>query len=203
MKKINVLLFILIAIFILLSICIINDWTVNLDNSIYEGIMKFKSSDLTNFLKAITKLGNYKVSVIISVISIIFLKKLGLIIVVTSVYTKISNSLIKFIIKRKRHEVLRLVKVKSYSYPSFHAMISMAIYGVLVYLIWNNVRNKKLKIIISSILIVIIFLIGFSRIYLGAHYFSDVLAGYILSAIYLIVLDKLINKYKRNEKINE
>lgn len=201
MKKRDILLFILIIIFILLTICIMNNWTIFIDSFIYECIIKLKCNYLTNFLKFITKLGNYKVSIFISILSILFLKKDGLIVVFTSAFTKCSNAIFKFVIKRKRPDVLRMVKVKGYSYPSFHAMISMAVYGVLIYLVWNNVKNKKLRIIISSILASIILLIGFSRVYLGAHYFSDVLAGYILSAIYLIMLDKLINKYeKRRDK---
>lgn len=69
-------------------------------------------------------------------------------------------------------------------------MASLAFYGYLIYLICANVKNKKLKYTLSTILAILIFLIGLSRIYLGVHYASDVIAGLCFSVIYLIVMIK-------------
>lgn len=57
-------------------------------------------------------------------------------------------------------------------------MVNMAFYGLLIYLIYTNVKNKYLKIILIVLLSLLIVMICISRIYLGVHYTSDVLAGF-------------------------
>ena len=66
-------------------------------------------------------------------------------------------------------------------------MVSAAFYGFLIYLIYKNVKNKYLKWGLITILSLLIFLIGTSRIYLGVHYTSDVLAGFLVAISYLII----------------
>ena len=73
-------------------------------------------------------------------------------------------------------------------------MISMAFYGFLIYLIYKNIKNKYLKTTLIIILSLLIIAIGISRIYLGVHYLSDVIGGFLISIFYLIVYIKLIKK---------
>ena len=86
--------------------------------------------------------------------------------------------------------------MSGYSFPSGHAMASLAFYGLLIYITKRLVKNKYLKILLITLNIAIIILIGVSRIYLGVHYLSDVLTGYSISIIYLLITTKLLNKYK-------
>lgn len=66
-------------------------------------------------------------------------------------------------------------------------MVSMAFYGLLIYLIYTNVKNKYLKVILIVLLSLLIVMIGISRIYLCVHYTRDVLAGFLMAISYLIV----------------
>ena len=70
-------------------------------------------------------------------------------------------------------------------------MVSMAFYGYLIYLIYKNVKNKYRKWLGIIGLSILIIAIGVSRIYLGVHYTSDVIAGFLVSIAYLIVFIKV------------
>jgi len=76
-------------------------------------------------------------------------------------------------------------------------MVSASFYGLLIYLIYKSNYSKKTKIILITILIFLILTIGFSRVYLGVHYITDVMAGYSLSIIYLMVYIKIIKLSKK------
>lgn len=81
-----------------------------------------------------------------------------------------------------------------YSFPSGHSMVSMAFYGFLIYLIYNNIKNKYIKWILICSLSILIILIGISRIYLGVHYTSDVLAGFLISISYLVIYTRIVKE---------
>ena len=106
------------------------------------------------------------------------------------------NQILKLIFQRPRPVGYRLLEIGEYSFPSGHAMTSMALYGLLIYLAYKLVKNKNLKVLFITISIFMIIIIGVSRIYLGVHYCSDVLVGWSLSIIYLIIYINILKKYK-------
>lgn len=75
----------------------------------------------------------------------------------------------------------------SNSFPSGHATISIAFYGFLTYLAVRKIKNKKYQILAILIGILLIILIGLSRLYLGVHYVSDVWTGYLIGSMCLII----------------
>jgi undecaprenyl-diphosphatase len=73
-----------------------------------------------------------------------------------------------------------------FSFPSGHAMMSMIGYGMLTYFVLIRVQNRWARFAIVIAAAILIFLIGFSRIYLGVHFFSDVVAGFAAGGLWLI-----------------
>ena len=126
--------------------------------------------------------------------------KKGLFSILILVIVTLLNQLLKRIIQRPRPEGYRLITENGYSFPSGHSMASMAFYGFIIYLIWKLVKNKKIKYLETGILGIFIFLIGFSRIYLGVHYASDVVGGFAISIAYLIMFTNIIKPKLQNKK---
>ena len=196
MKKENIILSILLILFSIITILVLTNKTKDIDMYVYNLLHSFSSDKLTSFFKGITSLGNSKFCVILVLGFLLLLRNLkGLFPLLAAIDVEIINLVLKFIFKRPRPNIIHLVHVSNYSYPSGHAMISVGIYGCFIYMIMKYIKNKKLKILSVSLLSILILLIGMSRIYLGVHYFTDIVAGYIISCCYLIIFAKVVRKW--------
>ena len=163
----------------------------------YKLISTFLISDfVTPIAKFITNFGGALFLSIATVMLFLLIKnkKIGLSIISNIVIITILNQLLKRILQRPRPTEFRIVEEKGYSFPSGHSMVSMAFYGYLIYLIYRYIKNKYVKWTLITILSILICLIGISRIYLGVHYTSDVLGGFLLSISYLVIYISSIKK---------
>ena len=104
---------------------------------------------------------------------------------------------LKNIFGRPRPENPLLRTVSGLSFPSGHALISVAFYGLLIYLVWHSIANKLMKWILIVLLISLILIIGISRIYLRVHYASDVLAGFAMGIIWLVLSISIVRRIER------
>ena len=188
-KKINCLVAaILMIIFIIITALVVTNNIAWFDDSVYNFIIGLRSAPLDFILKTITRLGDTVVIIIIVVAALIFLNKKDRVILGSStIITVTLNQAIKHILKRPRPDHLRLIKQGGFSYPSGHSMIAVCVYGIMIYLINKKVQNKKLRITLSILLTLLILTIGISRVYLGVHYPSDVLGGFVLSTVILLI----------------
>lgn len=196
MKKFNI--FIVVLCLILFSvICygVLSYDSLVIDTKVYSFIADNIMSDgITSVLKVITELGGVAFIVLAGVLIFMFCKKIRWFVTFDLVGVTVINQAIKHIVRRPRPNVLRLVEEDGYSFPSGHSMVSMAFYGIIIYLVYKNVTNKYLKWILITVLSLLILLIGISRIYLGVHYTSDVLGGFLLSIAYLIIFVRVNKK---------
>lgn len=95
--------------------------------------------------------------------------------------------LLKNLYVRERPSIDAEIDAVGYSFPSGHAMGSLVFYGFVIYLVIRTRQRPWLQWFTVTVLSILVIAIGTSRIYLGAHFPSDVLAGYIAGAIWLIL----------------
>ena len=196
MKEFNI--FIVVLCLILFSvICygVLSYDSLVIDTKVYSFIADNLMSDgITSVLKVITELGGVAFTVLAGVLIFMFCKKIRWFVTFDLVGVTLINQVIKHIVRRPRPNVLRLVEEDGYSFPSGHSMVSMAFYGIIIYLVYKNVTNKYLKWTLITLLSLLILSIGFSRIYVGVHYFTDVVGGFLLGLAYLIIYINIYNK---------
>ena len=208
---------------IILLICVIIFYAIledifeyeklKLDIIIYNIIvLKLRTESLTKIMGILTNFGGAYMLIGLAIMITIFSKnkKTAFIIDLNLIIITIFNLILKNIIQRPRPEGYRLIAESGYSFPSGHSMISMAFYGLIIYMIWKTMKNKKLRNIVCVLITILVILIGISRIYLGVHYASDVIGGFVVSIAYLIVyvsitktilkIDREDNKKKEKEK---
>ena len=159
-------------------------------------------------MQFITFFGNHKFLIpanVVLIIYFLFIKKhkwYSIKVPVIAIGGVLLMLLLKQFFNRPRPLVPLLEPVKGLSFPSGHALMSMSFYGLLIFLVWENVRNQFWKWVLTILLLVFILLIGFSRIYLRLHYFSDVMAGFAAGIIWLslsIWVVRRIERFSRKE----
>ena len=198
-----IILFICLIGFLALAEDVFNKEIMNGDIIGYKFISTFLISDFaTPIAKFITNFGGAIFIAVVAIFLAIIIKNKKIVISILANLVIITglNQLLKRILQRARPTEYRIIQETGYSFPSGHSMISMAFYGYLIYLIYKHVKNKYIKWISISLLSILICLIGISRIYLGVHYTSDVLGGFLISISYLVIYISAVNKFLVEDK---
>ncbi len=104
---------------------------------------------------------------------------------------------LKHLFGRPRPEVPLLFEAEGLSFPSGHALFSITFYGLLVYIIFHSVKRKGLRLALIIFLILLMCVIGFSRVYLRVHYASDVIAGFCVGFMWLVFAIWMLNRMER------
>lgn len=169
------------------------------DNSIYKFVASFITEDMTDFMKFLTFLGSGFVLILITVIVIIAVRKnkkysfYGWMIGINLLASSILNGVFKIIFHRERPDILRLINITGFSFPSGHSMIGLCFYGLIAYILWVNMKSRwRYPLVFLSVALIIS--IGISRIYLGVHYASDVLGGFSAGLAWLAVFITMCNR---------
>ncbi len=179
--------------FVLLSQSLSSNWLKEFDESIGSAVRSLRSDAVTPVALFFTIMGKaiteFIVFVVVALILLIkFKHKWETLVLLIGVLTAWGlNQLLKDLFQRDRPTGMRLIEEDSFSFPSGHAMVSILFYGLIGYLLWVNVRRVwKAAWLIPVVTIVVVVCIGLSRIYLGVHYPSDVLAGFAAGGAGLI-----------------
>lgn len=157
-----------------------------IDTAIINWTLALRHAEATNVFIFFTHLGDWQTVAGLSIIAVAILgllrKKREIIFFLMALISgEISKELLKFLIHRPRPDTnFFLIFESGYSFPSGHAVMSIIFYGMVGYFVYKLCQRKWQKIILSAAIATLIFLIGLSRVYLGVHWASDVIAGWLL-----------------------
>ncbi|MGV3243928.1 phosphatase PAP2 family protein [Staphylococcus sp. 11261D007BR] len=166
-----------------------------IDKEVYEFIYSSESFITTSIFFGATQIGEVwmmiTLSLIVAVLLLLYRYKVeALFFALTMILSGISNPILKNIFDRERPTILRLIDISGFSFPSGHAMGSTAFFGSLIY-ISHRILKGKSKSFVIALSVLFIILISSSRVYLGVHYPTDILAG-IIGGAFCIVFTQLI-----------
>ena len=188
-----------LLLFILIASLVMMNQELSTDTAIYSFISSHLIKESrTEIVKVLTNLGSARILFVIVLVSLVLFKNkiLALCMGLNLLLSSNINFFLKRIFMRTRPIGINIITEKGYSFPSGHSMTSACFYGFLIYLTYKYVKNKNLKIVLIILESFVILAVGISRIYLGVHYATDVLGGFIFALIYLILFIKLLRFYK-------
>lgn len=184
------------------------DLIVAIDVRLQNLFYAFRTPEMVQFFLWVTLLG--KAIIIISAALVasailwlnrqrVYLLPFWLVIIGSAAF----DALGKLVFHRPRPEFSVYIE-HSFSFPSGHATIAVAFYGFLAYVLWQHTKTRTQKVNLFFLAIGVIAAIGFSRLYLGVHFLSDVWAGYLLGLLWLIIgisLTEWISRQQRHSHL--
>ncbi|MGK0554043.1 phosphatase PAP2 family protein [Macrococcus capreoli] len=168
-----------------------------IDNEVYEFIYSSESFITTSIMLGFTKIGEVWAMIALSllIVAYLMLKRLkieALFFALSMILAGSLNPLLKNIFDRERPTLLRLIDITGFSFPSGHAMGSTAFFGSIAYLLSRS--DVQFKPYLIGLCVFTIIMISTSRVYLGVHYPTDIIAGIVGGIISILLAQTILHK---------
>ncbi|MCM3125047.1 phosphatase PAP2 family protein [Mesobacillus sp. AQ2] len=188
--------------FILLSFLVRADYLMAFDRHVISFIQGLESPWLTSIMKFFTYIGTIRFIAVLTILLFILMFyvlrfRLEVLVFLAVVFcTPILNRLLKLFFQRARPDFHRLIEIGGYSFPSGHAMNAFSFYSIMAFLLWRHVQGRigRMAVILASSFMILS--IGVSRVYLGVHYPSDIVGGFLASSLWVAAVIWLFQRYK-------
>jgi undecaprenyl-diphosphatase len=174
------------------------------DNTVSHYFYSWRSPFLTNLMVFFSYLGQELLYVFLLVLLLILftLKKWRDIVILVTIASSgaVVNIVIKELISRDRPTIDPLFQEIFHSFPSFHAMNSFIFYSICVYFVYKYTRNRIYTLFSFLVGLIFVVCVGISRIYLGVHYPTDIIAGYLVGLVWVttvLVIDRFVSISRR------
>lgn len=183
--------------FLCMAILVVTNNSSIIDTNIYNFVTLFTFDLETSFFKFITFFAS-EYGLLLMLVLVFFItkdKKYFVLIMFSALFTILLNYLLKSIFMRERPLELMIISESGFSFPSGHSMVSIGFYGYLLYILRFININSGFKKFLMFFIIMLVLLIGISRIYLGVHYPTDVIAGYSIASSFLILYIEFTRRF--------
>ncbi len=171
-----------------------NDTIVRADEHVMRFVLAHRSAYFTGAARAATQLGSGWVVAPLTVVVGLLLLRAGkvseaLLVACSTVGAAVAVAVVKHVVGRARPPVLQqLAEAHGSAFPSGHSAQSIACFGALAWVVWSLGASPRARRLAAVAAIAIAVLIGVSRVYLGVHWMSDVVSGWLLGAGWLVAL---------------
>jgi undecaprenyl-diphosphatase len=171
--------------------------SLGIDSSVSSLAVSIQGSSFDQFF---IFLGHYSRTILIGIALVFFLalylkkrRKESLVLFVSLLLGALLETLIKEIVQRSR-PVIQLVSETSYGFPSGHSVFAVILFSLLIYFYKERIKSKFFRIFFISLNVLLILLVGFSRIYINVHWLTDVIGGLVLGLAILWFSLSALNK---------
>jgi undecaprenyl-diphosphatase len=185
-----------------MAILVSRNTIVNFDSAIISYVQGLEAPRLTVVMNFFSFIGDTIAVVVLSLLTLVLLYKVFkhrselILFISVMVGANILFLTLKLFFQRARPDLHRLAEASNYSFPSGHATMACALYGVLTFILWRHIATSLGRTIFILFGMMMILAIGISRIYLGVHYPSDIIAGYFISTFWLTLSIGFYQRYK-------
>ncbi|MBW7476902.1 phosphatase PAP2 family protein [Paenibacillus oenotherae] len=189
-----------------LAVLVSREQLSHIDEAIIHIIQGRENSVLTSAAKIFSVIGSAAVVVPLvlasaALLAIILKHRKELLLLLGGVAgSTLLNSVLKGMYQRARPDINRIVEEQGYSFPSGHSMAAFTLYFLLTYLLWRHLPTRGARTALIAFSAGMILCIGLSRIYLGVHYPSDIVAGFWISGCWVAICIRLFRQYGRAGK---
>lgn len=174
------------------------DATAFVDAPVYRALSGLYSPFATGFFKACTGLVSPLVLLVIALVVVARIprRELRVPVLLNLCVAVLLNLGLKHVFSRPRPvDVIHIITETGSSFPSGHTMAAACFYGFLIWIVWDICRSRAVRAALTAFLCALIALVAASRVYLGVHYFTDVLGGLLISAVYLTVFTTMVRRF--------
>ena len=186
-----------------LAILVFTGASIHFDTTVMELVRNGEVREPLAFLRVVTETGSTWAVVILAAVALLVGVAIGpwrhgVVAAVVVGLASLGNGLIKAVIGRKRPDLIdAILSEPGYSFPSGHAALGMVGWGILAVLVSRTRLPRALRVSLVAGMALLIALIGVSRIYLGVHYPTDVLAGWTLGGVVVLLYARLTRTVSR------
>lgn len=193
----------LLAAFAALSIAVTAGWTVPLDQATVAAVAGHRTDVLNNLAINVTSLGSAPVVVLIALLVTLYALASGRQRIVLALFwTPLSfflDNVLKLVFQHPRPTQAIIAIPDSYSFPSGHAVAASALYITLALIAAHGERRQRPRRILIWSGVAVAVLVAWSRVYLGVHYFSDVVGGLLLGGAGSVAAVRVLSRADRDQ----
>ncbi|WP_151734721.1 phosphatase PAP2 family protein ['Paenibacillus yunnanensis' Narsing Rao et al. 2020] len=189
--------------FALIVTLVVMEGTLAFDRRVISFVQGMENTGLTFLAEGLSLIGSTKLVIGISLAAMALLffilkhRTELVFFLAAGLGSQLLNSAMKLWFRRERPTFHRLAEATGYSFPSGHSMAAFTLYGALAFLLWRHMRSGRERLLLLLSAVLITAGIGWSRIYLGVHYPSDVIGGYAASGAWLMLCIACFEAYRR------